>query len=89
MPIAGWRREEAIVSNSISISHLDIEAQLKLAELLGESGNLLASPDDSAPLTVTITGAQAWVEYGKWQKVDTKKLLAVLSKGQVSDANDE
>lgn len=77
------------MSNSISISHLDIEALQKVAELLGETGNLVASPDESAPLTVAVTGAQAWVRYGKWKKVDTQKLLAALSKGQVSDASDE
>lgn len=77
-----------MVSCSMSISRLDIGAQLKLAELLGETGNLLTNPETTT-ITVTITGSEAWVGYGKSQKVDTQKLLAVLSKGQVSDARDE
>lgn len=88
MPTAGWRREEAMVSCSISISRLDIKAQRKLTKLLGETGNLLINPE-TTPITATITGTEAWVSYGKVQKVDSQKLLAVLSKGQVSDASDE
>ncbi|QIG78213.1 hypothetical protein BIBE0010001c01_00027 [Bifidobacterium phage BigBern1] len=59
-----------------------------LAELLGEDGHFLIAPED-IPLKVTIIGAETWVEYGKCQKVDTQKLFAALSKGQVSDASDE
>lgn len=88
MPTAGWRREEAMVSCSMSISRLDIGAQRKLTELLGETGNLLTNPE-TTPITVFIDGAEAWVEYGKWQKVDTSELLAAVSKDQVSDADDE
>ena len=80
MPTAGWRREEAMVSNSVSISHLDIETMYPLAELLGEDGHFLITPE-TIPLKVTITGAETWVEYGKCQKVDTQKLFAALSKG--------
>ncbi|MCT6917991.1 MAG: hypothetical protein M3Z49_02125 [Bifidobacteriales bacterium] len=76
------------MSNSISISHLDIETMYPLAELLGEDGHFLITPED-IPLKVTIIGAETWVEYGKCQKVDTQKLFAALSKGQVSDARDE
>ena len=51
-----------------------------LAELLGEDGHFLITPE-TIPLKVTIIGAETWVEYGKCQKVDTQKLFAALSKG--------
>lgn len=67
------------MSNSISVSHLDIEAQQGVAELLDEPTHFTVNPEN-APLTVTINGAEAWVEYRKVQVVDTKKLLDVLSR---------
>lgn len=77
MPV--WRREGALVSNSISVSHLDIEARRGVAELLREPTHFIVNPEN-APLTVTINGAEAWVEYRKMQVVDTKELLGALSR---------
>lgn len=67
------------MSNSISVSHLSIEAQQGIAELLDEPTHFIVSPEN-APLTVTINGAEAWVEYRKVRVVDAKKLLDVLSR---------
>lgn len=67
------------MSNSISVSHLSIEARQGVAELLDEPTHFIVNPEN-APLTVTINGAEAWVEYRKVQVVDTKELLDVLSR---------
>lgn len=76
------------MSNSISVSHLDIEARQGVAELLREPTHFIVNPEN-APLTVTINGAEAWVEYRKVQVVDTKELLDVLSRSQASDDNNQ
>lgn len=74
------------MSNSISVSHLGIEAQQGIAELLDEPTHFIVNPA-STPLSVTINGSHAWVEYGKMRVVDAKELLDVLSRSQASDDN--
>lgn len=76
------------LDNVLSVGDLDDDTLSKIAELLGESDFDLLKPT-VASMQIRIEGDHSTVSYGKRKRVETRKLLAVLSKDQVSDADDQ